>query len=511
MACIRSRIRITDEAMVDVHKALAPGIRQIDLSAGFLRRAFELGATASMLEPIWQVMPHSKAEGVWTTHGDLALPLLSTERELAEGDVLWTDVSITYRGYCSDFGRTWIVGRDPTPRQQAQFERWREIMTAVLDVTSAGATAADLGRAATAANGGSRPWLPHFYLGHGIGVNAAEMPMIGTDLGDEFDENFVLQPGMVLVLEPVVWEDGTGGYRSEEVVVITEEGWITIDRLPLRPLWQLKSCPTIALSARGAGQRALAQMAAHDLDVLVLGRQANVRYVTGAPQLWVAGTRPFGPTCVLVRATGAVHLLSTWDEGVPDDIPHENLYGISWNPMNTIAALQAASTARRPPAASEPTRCHRFSRSCCRRRFPTPSWSTGNSPCAPPGGSRRPRKWPRCARRSRWPSRAWPPRWPSCSPGSREQTLAGVLLEALAAGGVSTPSNQDVAWVTSRDHPWRRATRRRPRRRPVTWWPSPPGCWPAATSARWAAPGPPATSPRAPRLCTGAGTACGPG
>jgi len=235
LACIHTAIRITDEAMVEVHKALAPGIRQIDLSASFLRRAFELGATASMLEPIWQVMPQSKAEGVWTTHGDLALPLLTTERELAEGDVLWTDVSITYRGYCSDFGRTWVVGRDPTPRQQAQFDRWQEIMTAVLDVTRAGVTAADLGRAATAANGGTRPWLPHFYLGHGIGVNAAEMPMIGTDLGDEFDEKFVLQPGMVLVLEPVVWEDGTGGYRSEEVFVITEEGSTRLTDYPYDP------------------------------------------------------------------------------------------------------------------------------------------------------------------------------------------------------------------------------------------------------------------------------------
>jgi Xaa-Pro dipeptidase len=235
LACLRTAIRITDEAMVEVHKRLAPGIRQIDLSASFLRRAFELGAQASMLEPIWQVMPPTKAEGVWTTHGDLALPLLTTERELAEGDVLWTDVSITYCGYCSDFGRTWIVGRDPTPRQQAQFERWREIMTAVLGVARAGATAADLGRAAIAANGGSRPWLPHFYLGHGIGVNAAEMPMIGTDLGDEFDESFVLQPGMVLVLEPVVWEDGTGGYRSEEVLVITEEGWTRLTDYPYHP------------------------------------------------------------------------------------------------------------------------------------------------------------------------------------------------------------------------------------------------------------------------------------
>ena len=39
----------------------------------------------------------------------------------------------------------------------------------------------------------------------------------------------------------------------------------------------------------GRRERALAQMEAHDLDVLVLGRQANVRYFSGAPQLWVAG------------------------------------------------------------------------------------------------------------------------------------------------------------------------------------------------------------------------------
>ena len=235
LSCMRTAIRITDEAMVEVQKRLAPGHPPDRVVGSFMRRAFELGATASMLEPIWQVMPPSKAEGVWTTHGDLALPLLSTERELAEGDVLWTDVSITYRGYCSDFGRTWIVGRDPSPRQQAQFDRWFEIITAVLGVARAGVTAADLGRAAIEANGGSKPWLPHFYLGHGIGVNAAEMPMIGTDLGDEFDENYVLQAGMVLVLEPVVWEDGTGGYRSEEVLVITDEGVIRLTDYPYDP------------------------------------------------------------------------------------------------------------------------------------------------------------------------------------------------------------------------------------------------------------------------------------
>jgi Xaa-Pro dipeptidase len=235
LSCIRKACQITEEAMVDVQKALAPGVRQIDLSAAFVRRAFELGATANMLEAIWQVMPSSREAGVWTTHGDLALPLLTTDRELAAGDVLWTDQSITYAGYCSDFGRTWVIGEQLSPRQRDQFVQWRAILDATLAVTKAGATSGDLARAAIAAYGGRKPWLPHFYLGHGIGTYPAEAPMIGTDLGEEFDDNYVFPAGMVLVLEPVVWEDGTGGYRSEEIVVITEDGFTPITNYPYSP------------------------------------------------------------------------------------------------------------------------------------------------------------------------------------------------------------------------------------------------------------------------------------
>jgi Xaa-Pro aminopeptidase len=163
------------------------------------------------------------------------LPLLTNERELAKGDVLWTDVSISYAGYCSDFGRTWVVGDAPSARQQAQYEQWQHILDAVLKVTKAGATSGDLARAAIAANAGRKPWLPHFYLGHGIGLYPAEPPMIGTDLGEEFDDNFVFPVGMTLVLEPVVWEDGTGGYRSEEIVVITEDGCVRLTDYPYTP------------------------------------------------------------------------------------------------------------------------------------------------------------------------------------------------------------------------------------------------------------------------------------
>ncbi|SPM34567.1 hypothetical protein MRAB57_2387 [Mycobacterium rhizamassiliense] len=206
----------------------------------------------------------------------------------------------------------------------------------------------------------------------------------------------------------------------------------------------------------GRRQRALDQMAAHDLDVLVLGRQANVRYVTGAQQLWVAGTRPFGPSCVLVRETGAIHLLSTWDEGIPEDIPHENLYGISWNPMNTMSALariEGAATARRVGTdALSPVFAQLLPTA-----FPNAQLVDGELAV-------------RDARRIKTAEEIAALRSSiavaesslaaaisELRPGVSEQTLAGALLESAAAGGVSTPSNQDVAWVTSREHPWRRA------------------------------------------------------
>ncbi len=225
LSCMREGLRITECAIADVQARIAPGVRQTDLTATFLRTIFEAGADANILDPIWQVMPSRIEDGPWTTTGGLACPLLSTERELAEGDVLWVDTGVSYGGFHSDFGRTWVVGREPDARQRAQFERWRSIMDAVLDVTRAGSTAADLTAAAIEAAGGVKPWMPHFYLGHGLGIDSAEMPYVGSDIGEAFDATLVLAEGMVLVLEPIVWEDGAAGYRSEEVLLITEDGW----------------------------------------------------------------------------------------------------------------------------------------------------------------------------------------------------------------------------------------------------------------------------------------------
>jgi Xaa-Pro dipeptidase len=80
-------------------------------------------------------------------------------------------------------------------------------------------------------------------------------------------------------------------------------------------------------------------MATHDLDALLLGGVGDVRYVSGARQLGRSGVLPFAPAAVVVRETARVHLLSTWDEGVPPEISCDDLYGMSWNPVNLMAAL----------------------------------------------------------------------------------------------------------------------------------------------------------------------------
>jgi Xaa-Pro dipeptidase len=234
-ACLRRAMWISEQAMAEIQAGLVPGARQTDLTATYLHRVFELGAEANVLDPIWQVMPSSQADLPWTTHGGLACPLLSTERRLEQGDVIWVDSGISYEGFHSDFGRTWVVGGEPSSRQQTQYARWAEINDAVVSVMKAGVTAADLTAAAIEVCGGDRPWMDHFYLGHGLGLDSAEAPYVGTDLGDAYDHRLVLPAGTVIVLEPVVWDEGHSGYRSENVFVITEEGSVNLTDYPYEP------------------------------------------------------------------------------------------------------------------------------------------------------------------------------------------------------------------------------------------------------------------------------------
>lgn len=240
IACLKIAQAINDFAMYQVLPAVRPGVRQTDLTGIFLQRIMELGATGNHVDPIWMPTPRQLSEGPLTLYNDLAFPLPTTDRILREGDTLIVDTGLEYWGYVSDFGRTWIASLAPerhTNKLQESYRLWREVCQAVREVCRPGNTGGDIVRAARKAAGGRKTWLNQFYIVHGIGLDSAEMPFIGTTLGENFDESIVLAPGMLAVIEPCIVEDGIGAYRSEETVVITEGAPEAINRFPYTP-WE---------------------------------------------------------------------------------------------------------------------------------------------------------------------------------------------------------------------------------------------------------------------------------
>jgi Xaa-Pro aminopeptidase len=232
LECIRRAQTINEAAIALVAPHAVPGTAATGLTARFLEAVFPLGATHNHVDPIWQVMTPAIADGPYSTTGDVVFPTVTTARRLAAGDVVWVDTGLSYEGYMSDYGHTWVVGRDPDARQRDQARRWREIVAAVVAATRPGVTGRDLTDIAEAAAGdGRRPWLTHLYLAHGSGTESAESPFIGSDLGVTFDEQVVLEPGNVVVFEPVVWDDGFAGFRAEQIVAVTDAGCEPLSRL----------------------------------------------------------------------------------------------------------------------------------------------------------------------------------------------------------------------------------------------------------------------------------------
>jgi len=193
--------------------------------------------------------------------------------------------------------------------------------------------------------------------------------------------------------------------------------------------------------------RALEAMAEHDIDVLMLGREANARYVAGAPRLWTAGTRPFGPGCVLVR-DGAVHLVSTWDEGIPEDIPHERLFGITWNPGNLLAWLRGidgVAQARRIGTDSLTPRFAQLLAKC----FPAAELVDAEPALEAARRIKTAEEVEAIRASIAVAEAAMEAAVAELRPGATERHLAAAFMEAMARRGVTTPATQRVAWIST--------------------------------------------------------------
>jgi Xaa-Pro dipeptidase len=138
--------------------------------------------------------------------------------EFAQGDVLVTETSAPVWGYNAELERALIIG-EPTDEMRRLFGHTVAAQDVAFAALRPGVTCADVDRAVLAYFEG-HDLMPYWrqHVGHAIGLRDHEAPFL--DVGDET----VVEPGMVFTIEPGLYDEGVGGFRHSDTVLVTENG-----------------------------------------------------------------------------------------------------------------------------------------------------------------------------------------------------------------------------------------------------------------------------------------------
>lgn len=128
------------------------------------------------------------------------------------------DFGVLLDGYCSDMTRTVHLGK-ATKREWDVYHSVLEAQQAGVAAVAPGATCGDVDEAARSVLRKAKleRWFTHS-TGHGVGLEIHEGPRIAAK------QQQVLEPGMVITIEPGVYLPGEFGVRIEDMVLVTEKG-----------------------------------------------------------------------------------------------------------------------------------------------------------------------------------------------------------------------------------------------------------------------------------------------
>lgn len=128
------------------------------------------------------------------------------------------DFGVVYNGYTSD--TTVTVAKGPlTPEQEEQLTLVQTAYDECLKLYTPDHTIVEAAKKADAVFAKAKRKMPHT-LGHGIGLEIHEKPRVSTKTNAEL----YFKPGMILTLEPGLYDPAIGGTRLENDVLITENG-----------------------------------------------------------------------------------------------------------------------------------------------------------------------------------------------------------------------------------------------------------------------------------------------
>lgn len=208
IALIKKAAQITDQCLEYALSISKPGMTELALAA----ELYYYLATQHQCE---KAFPFIVASGI-----NGSMPHAEPgENRFAPGDMITLDFGAEYKGYKADMTRTYSIGQPG--------EKMREIYGIVLEAQQAaearlkpGAKCADVDAVARGiiSRAGFGENFGHG-LGHGVGLLIHESPRLSR-YSDE-----VLEPGMIVTVEPGIYLPGIGGVRIENTCLITEKGY----------------------------------------------------------------------------------------------------------------------------------------------------------------------------------------------------------------------------------------------------------------------------------------------
>ncbi len=204
---IRAAVKLGAKLFDRAVEVLRPGIKEVEVAAEMELAARRGGAEEMSFPTIIasgarSALPHGRA----------------SEHAIAPGGFVVCDFGVILSGYCSDQTRTVWVGTVPTDARKA-YEAVREAQLAAIAAVKPGVRTGEVDAAARKLlqKAGFGRYFTHS-TGHGVGLEIHEAPRVADG------QKEVLQPGMVITIEPGVYFPGKWGVRIEDMVVVTAGG-----------------------------------------------------------------------------------------------------------------------------------------------------------------------------------------------------------------------------------------------------------------------------------------------
>ncbi len=227
LTALREAIRLAEEALAHLRDTVRIGMNEVDIADSLSTKLRELGSQRVAFGPTVASGPNS------------ALPHYRptlNPRDLRRGDLLLIDYGAVVDGYVSDITRTFVVGEAD--------DKQREIYALVLESMQVGIRAIRAGVPGDVPHEAAKkvildsPYADDVFLsplGHGVGLEVHELPKMGLNKGE------LLEPGMVVTVEPGIYLPGYGGVRIEDTVLVTETGCEVLTRFPKDSLLEVGS------------------------------------------------------------------------------------------------------------------------------------------------------------------------------------------------------------------------------------------------------------------------------